>query len=311
VVGDARRAYLNAFTSVVTRYQTNITKGGQDAFVPAFFRAQTLQEFNRAMQGKIQAYATNRDAELINGDWSVKRVMKGSPLAPEVEKLMATGALEPVVKRSGNSVFQILQDFGIMDADAILQAMANHLGTEVVSLKGVDIPKAALAAIPGNSAKMYRCMPVSLDGTNGIELMKNLSGRPGSPPILAYSMHDESIYAERALRAGAKGYVMKQAAPEVLLSAIHQILKGKIFLTVPPDRQHIHVMLDEQQRLLTLATAPRGMEALHWGKQILGIRIDLHRADPAEVMRLVETAWRYRAPKRLAAAFDRDRPAPA
>lgn len=72
---------------------------------------------------------------------------------------------------------------------------------------------------------------VSLDGNNGIELMKNLSGRPGSPPILAYSMHDESIYAERALRAGAKGYVMKQAAPEVLLSGIHQILKGKIFLS--------------------------------------------------------------------------------
>ena len=72
---------------------------------------------------------------------------------------------------------------------------------------------------------------VSLDGNNGIELMKNLSGRDGSPPILAYSMHDESIYAERALRAGAKGYVMKQADPDVLLSAIHQILKGKIFLS--------------------------------------------------------------------------------
>ena len=104
VVGDARRAYLNAFTSVVTRYQPNITKGGQDAFVPAFFRAQTLKEFNSAMQGKVQAYATNRDAELINGDWAVKRVMKGSSLAPEVEKLMATGGLDPVVKRSGNAV---------------------------------------------------------------------------------------------------------------------------------------------------------------------------------------------------------------
>ena len=72
---------------------------------------------------------------------------------------------------------------------------------------------------------------VSLDGNNGIELMKNLSGREGAPPILAYSMHDESIYAERALRAGAKGYVMKQAPPEVLLSGIQQILKGKIFLS--------------------------------------------------------------------------------
>jgi DNA-binding NarL/FixJ family response regulator len=72
---------------------------------------------------------------------------------------------------------------------------------------------------------------VSLDGNNGIELMKNLSARSPTIPILAYSMHDESIYAERALRAGAKGYVMKQAPPEALLSAIRQILKGKIYLS--------------------------------------------------------------------------------
>ena len=49
--------------------------------------------------------------------------------------------------------------------------------------------------------------------------------------MLAYSMHDESIYAERALRAGAKGYVMKQQPPETLLDAIHQVLKGKIYLS--------------------------------------------------------------------------------
>lgn len=104
VVGDARRAYMHAFTSVVTRHQGNITKGGQDAFVPAYFRAQVLKEFNQLMQGRIQAYATNRDAELINGDWAVRKVMKGSPLAGEVSQLMSTGGLEPVVKRSGNTV---------------------------------------------------------------------------------------------------------------------------------------------------------------------------------------------------------------
>ena len=104
VVGDARRAYLHAYTSVVTRFQGNLTKGGQDAFVPAFFRAQVLKEFNQMMQGKIQAYATNRDSELINGDWAVRKVMKGSPLAAEVQGLMATGGLDPVVKRSGNTV---------------------------------------------------------------------------------------------------------------------------------------------------------------------------------------------------------------
>jgi type IV pilus assembly protein PilB len=68
------------------------------------------------------------------------------------------------IKRSGTSVFQILQDFGILDADSLLQAMANHLGAEVISLKGVEIPANALAAVPGNTAKMYRCLPVSLEG---------------------------------------------------------------------------------------------------------------------------------------------------
>jgi len=104
VVGDARRAYLNALTSVVTRYQSNLQKGGQDAFVPAFFRAQVLKEFNQLMQGKVQAYATNRDEELINSDWAVHKVMKGSALAGEVPGLMKTGSLDPVVRRSGGSM---------------------------------------------------------------------------------------------------------------------------------------------------------------------------------------------------------------
>jgi DNA-binding NarL/FixJ family response regulator len=72
---------------------------------------------------------------------------------------------------------------------------------------------------------------VSLNGNNGIELMKTLSTRYPSIPLLAYSMHDESIYAERALRAGAKGYVMKQASADILLGAIQQVLSGKMYLS--------------------------------------------------------------------------------
>lgn len=68
------------------------------------------------------------------------------------------------IKRSGTPVFQLLQDFGIMDADAILQVMANHLGVEVVSLKNVELPADAIAAIPANSARMYRALPIELDG---------------------------------------------------------------------------------------------------------------------------------------------------
>jgi DNA-binding NarL/FixJ family response regulator len=72
---------------------------------------------------------------------------------------------------------------------------------------------------------------VSLDGNNGLELMKQLIFRNAELKMLAYSMHDEKIYAERALRAGAKGYVMKHERPEVLVEAIRTVLDGKIFLS--------------------------------------------------------------------------------
>jgi type IV pilus assembly protein PilB len=67
------------------------------------------------------------------------------------------------VKRSGTAVFQILQDFGVMDADAILQAEANQLGTEVVSLRNRDLPPQAISAIPATAARTYRCIPVELN----------------------------------------------------------------------------------------------------------------------------------------------------
>jgi hypothetical protein len=103
-MGDVRRAYLESFRKVVIKYQGPLTKGGQDAFVPAYFRALVLKEFNAAMKGKVRAYASNREGELINSDSGVHRVMKGMSLAGEVDKLMATGSLDPVVKRSGDTL---------------------------------------------------------------------------------------------------------------------------------------------------------------------------------------------------------------
>jgi type IV pilus assembly protein PilB len=64
-------------------------------------------------------------------------------------------------KRAGTSVIQILQDFGIMDLDTILQIEANHLGVPVVALKDVDFNLELLRNIPANTARMYRCIPVA------------------------------------------------------------------------------------------------------------------------------------------------------
>jgi len=67
------------------------------------------------------------------------------------------------IKRSGTPVFQILQDFGILDLDSILQAMANHLSTEVVSLRNLDLPQDLVGAIPATTARTYRCVPVEMN----------------------------------------------------------------------------------------------------------------------------------------------------
>ncbi len=99
---QTRDAYIKAYRSVITQYRNVIAKGGQDAFVPAYFRALVLKDFNKSMDGKVRAWATTRDNELINGDSAVSRVMKGSPLAGEVSSMMTAGKLDPVVQRSGD-----------------------------------------------------------------------------------------------------------------------------------------------------------------------------------------------------------------
>jgi hypothetical protein len=101
---ETRRTFNAALKEVFVKYEPVMAKGGTDAFVPAFFRAEVLKRFNAGMKGKVQGYATNRDSDLLNADWSVKQVMKGSPLAGEVTALMSAGTLDPVNKRVGDRV---------------------------------------------------------------------------------------------------------------------------------------------------------------------------------------------------------------
>ncbi|HEY2952636.1 MAG TPA: response regulator transcription factor [Verrucomicrobiae bacterium] len=72
---------------------------------------------------------------------------------------------------------------------------------------------------------------ISLKNGNGIELIKNIKACYPDLPILVLSMHDESLYAERALRAGSLGYVMKDEAIEQVLVAIRHVMAGEIFLS--------------------------------------------------------------------------------
>ncbi|MFY9903662.1 MAG: response regulator transcription factor [Terriglobales bacterium] len=72
---------------------------------------------------------------------------------------------------------------------------------------------------------------ISLNGPDGLELLKNVRITSPRLPVLILSMHDEAIYAERALRAGANGYIMKQEATERVLVALRRILSGEIYVS--------------------------------------------------------------------------------
>ena len=72
---------------------------------------------------------------------------------------------------------------------------------------------------------------ISLPGMNGIELVKNLNFQYPDLKVLVVSRHEESLYAERALRAGAKGYVMKFESSDILLKAVRKVLSGGIYVS--------------------------------------------------------------------------------
>ncbi len=74
-------------------------------------------------------------------------------------------------------------------------------------------------------------LDISLSGPDGIDLLKTIRIKEPALPVLILSMHDESTYAERAIRAGANGYIMKQEATEKVLTAIRRIIRGEIYMS--------------------------------------------------------------------------------
>jgi DNA-binding NarL/FixJ family response regulator len=88
----------------------------------------------------------------------------------------------------------------------------------------------ALNAVAKNNFDLA-LVDISLPDKNGLELIKDLRTLNPELPILVVSMHDEMIYAERVLRAGARGYIMKQEGGQKFLQAIRQVLAGQVFVS--------------------------------------------------------------------------------
>jgi DNA-binding NarL/FixJ family response regulator len=72
---------------------------------------------------------------------------------------------------------------------------------------------------------------IALKKTSGMELIKDIKVQYPGLPVLTLSMHDEAVYGERALRAGAKGYIMKQEATDKVVTAIRRVLAGEVYIS--------------------------------------------------------------------------------
>ena len=88
---------------------------------------------------------------------------------------------------------------------------------------------------------------IQLRETNGVELIKSVHARDDALPILALSMHEEALYAERVLRAGALGYVMKQEPVETVLEAIRTVLEGEIWVSARISSTLLREMLSSSR----------------------------------------------------------------
>ncbi len=142
---------------------------------------------------------------------------------------------------------------------------------------------------------------VSLNGTNGIELIKQIRSEHPHLPILVLSMHDESLYAIRAIRAGAGGYIMKREAPEKLLTAVRKVLAGEIYMSesqqtglvtdpsqAPQDQAAaaIDALTDREIEVLQLVGQGHGTRDIAMRLNLSAKTIETHRLNMKEKLEL-------------------------
>lgn len=132
---------------------------------------------------------------------------------------------------------------------------------------------------------------LSLPGANGIELIKNIRAEFQKMPVLILSMYDESLYALRALRAGAQGYVMKQEALENVVIAIRKVLAGRPYLSSEMSAKLItnfargsnqasptDKLSDRELEILELIGKDRDMREIAKALHISAKTVETHRA---------------------------------
>jgi DNA-binding NarL/FixJ family response regulator len=150
----------------------------------------------------------------------------------------------PVPRKNGKARVLLIDDHAILRQG--LAQLINQETDMTVCGEAEEAPKGfeSVGALKPDVA----VVDISLKGGNGLELIKNIKASHPDLPILVLSMHDESLYAERALRAGSLGYVMKEEAAGTVLIAIRKVLKGEVVLSDKMQARLLHQLVNGRMK---------------------------------------------------------------
>lgn len=152
-------------------------------------------------------------------------------LAPKKEKKPTTGS--PIQEDKKSSLISTKTRIFILDDHPIVrQGIGEMINDEsdMTVCGESDNYQEAMGVVESLKPDVI-LVDISLSGSSGLEFLKSLKIQYPDCKALILSMHDETLYAERALREGARGYIMKQEATEKIMDAIRHVMKGQIYLS--------------------------------------------------------------------------------
>jgi DNA-binding NarL/FixJ family response regulator len=196
----------------------------------------------------------------------------------------------------------VIRVFLVDDHPIVRHGLAQLLAAEPdIEVCGqADDPRAALDAVTA-AAPGVILVDVSLGDASGIDLIRDLKQRLPEVAVLVVSMHDERLYAERSLRAGASGYVMKHEATDLIVRAVRTVAGGGVFVSdeisgrlvrmwvangQPRDRSPLDTLSNRELHVLELIGRGLGTRAIAEQLQISVKTVESYRARLKEKMNL-------------------------
>jgi len=184
--------------------------------------------------------------------------------------------------------FLVVDDHPVF-RQGLVALIESNPGFEVVAEAGdVEHALSALSTVSPDIA----LVDISLQNENGLDLVRRMRGSHPGLPVLIITMHDEIVYAERVMKTGARGIVMKQEAPDVILKAIQTVLSGRVYLSDQMSARLLEAMFapsGDADETLVERLSERELEVLEYIGQGYGM------AEIAGVLTLsVKTVHTYR-----------------